>query len=158
MQKKNIEIIYILYLLITVNIFANDSVYTVAKTTECKLLEEDDRSAEYLCSSAKGYKFKVLDTGGPLIEFSVEKAEQSYNMFSNQEAKVVEWRLDDKKNAIGLIVRVYEYVETADLTNSKSTSKLNVISLVNEPMLLKTTKSNSEARTIIDNYFKNSVK
>lgn len=92
------------------------------------------------------------------LQFSVEKAEQSYEMFSNQEAKVVEWRLDDKKNVVGLIVRVHEYVETADLTNSKSTSKLNVISLVNEPIFLKTTKSNSEARTIIDNYFKNSVK
>lgn len=149
------KITYLVYLLFIINIFANDSFYTSAKITDCTVLEEDERSAEYICPSPKGYLFKVLDTGGPMIQFSVEKAQQSYDLFSSKEAKVVEWRLDNEKNVIGLIIRISEYVETVNLSNSKSTSKLYVISLVDEPILLKTTKSNSEARKIVDQYYKN---
>lgn len=148
---KNIERVIILILL-SISLSANDSFYTTGEVSKCKMIDEDERSSKFICPAPEGYKFKIIDSGGPMLQFSIEKGDMSYEIFSNQEAKVIEWRTDNKKNVIGVIVRVFEYVDMTNLASSKSSSALNIISLVSEPKLIKTTKSNLDARKILDKY------
>jgi hypothetical protein len=139
--------IYLIIITLSRIALANDSFYTQTKNE--KVIYQDENSVQVLVESPTDYNVTISDCGGFIMQLSIG----DYALQTGQIPKVIEWRIDNKKKIIGVIVRTYEPVwneEKGDFEQGKYTSILNVLSFENEIVLLGKVSGNIEARALID--------
>ena len=146
-----------LILTILVNtLFSNDSFYT--PTTDKQVIHHDEEAyVEVLLESPADYNVTIGDAGC----FTMQLAINDYILQTAQIPKIIEWRMNNKKKIIGAIVRTYMPIfdsKKDDFIKDKYSSVLNVLFFKDEPILLGTRVSNSEARELIDGYYKKNRK
>jgi hypothetical protein len=140
----------LLLILLTITALANDSTYT--KTNQTTVIYEDERSVEMQLEAPLDFNVTVFDTGGRMFQLSIE----GYALNTATLPKVIEWRLNEKKEVLGVIIRVYTpiYDEKKAFSKAQYSSELQVLVFEDEPMLLGTTTDNVKARALIDGYYK----
>jgi len=165
-KKNKIQLGLFLFLVGMVHpVYANESKYTTLETKQCRMLEDsaNDPNAEgdyfsMLCPGRESYSVTV--EGGDLRSTLVLKRGNTeiYNMWSdlfkqpvgqfpNVSGKVLEWRYDDKKNLLGLIVRV----NGSDADTQKTISRLFVIRHTQGKFcLLSSEVTNEKAQKMLD--------
>ena len=151
-MKKQLFIFYLL----TNMLFANESIYT--STSKTKVLPSNpDGYSIVLLKSPANYTVRVGSCGGFMMQLDIN----GYTLQTKQIPKVIEWRIDDNKKIIGVIVRTYMPIldpKTDDFKKNQYTSSLNVLVFKDKPILLGTRKNNTLARELIDKYYTNLVK
>jgi len=132
-------------------LFSNDSFYT--PTTDKQVIHHDEGYVEVLLESPADYNVSIGDCGGFTMQLSIN----GYSLQTAQIPNVIEWRMNEKKKIIGAIVRTYMPIfdsKKDDFIKDKYSSVLNILFFKDEPILLGTKVSNSEARELIDGYYK----
>jgi hypothetical protein len=105
---------------ISFNVWAVESAYTSLEEKSCKTLEShDDEAGGFIasCPGHAGYQIQiaggddrswliVLKNKRPIYDSMTDISEHAAGDFANIYGKVLEWRYDNAKKLIGLIVRV----------------------------------------------------
>ena len=144
--------LFIFTLLFQSMLLANSSSYTSLDPKKCDLVYQNNHSNEYACHGPEGYSLHVLDGGGMQLQFDIKRFNESLSVWSADEPKVVEYRYDKDKKVIGLIIRIYHYLNAENFDTEHTGSQLYVYSFKQGIKLLGKTSNNKKARDLLDTY------
>ena len=144
------RVILLFLLSISFNAFANDSIYLSLTSSKCKLVNAGTRSTTHICSGPKGHTFEILDNGGIQIAFNIKYQNNIMRVYTNKEPKVIEYRIDDEGNVIGVIIRIYTFNHAENFTPENTSSKLYVYSFSDGIKLIGKVLQNEKARALLD--------
>ena len=145
-----IKVIVVFLLFISFETYANDSIYLSLTSSKCKLVSEDTRSTKHTCYGPNGHTFDIFDDGGFQVNFSIIYKKDIMNVSTNREPKVIEYRVDDEGNVIGVIIRIYTFNHAENFTPENTSSKLYVYSFSDGIKLIGKVLQNEKARALLD--------